>query len=333
MYTSPLLRSTCVLFALLALLLLSPGPAQGEVYRLKDGSWVHAEPLGPEGDVLLVFTSKGKQLRLQRAGIAGVDSAKPLPKRLQKRLRRARKAFLKRHLRILRGLLKRWRTAKPQLRPALEVLLAAGPPGAQSELFEGALKDRRPALRALALRRLRVLPGREGVFPLVRAAITSRHKGLPLRAHQAAYALEPGLTRRTYEAIATSPTEPARRVKALGYLGSIGKRASVAPLIGVLEQVEMGIRAQLATGRLRRVNVNLGSRGRAAVNAPIELPEARLISVQAKMRVASLRKVAGRAAAVLQQITGQRHGAKAAPWRAWWSKAKPASEKAKAKQR
>ena len=92
-------------------------------------------------------------------------------------------------------------------------------------------------------------------------------------------------------------------------------------LILVLEKVEMEINATLATaGGMRRVPVNLGSRGGAAINAPIELPETTVISVKSKVTVHTLRELQGRAARTLKSLTGQDHGTDPKAWQRWWEK-------------
>lgn len=304
-----------VAWACLACGLLGAVPAAADRYTLRDGSSFEAELVGEDPTTLFLVTHEGRELALARSGVAAVASGAAAPAELEPKLARLRRALRDQRRRAAKKLLRGLRRASGAEREALIAQLDAFP----QELLRGplgeALEDRK--LRAFALGRL-AAQGASGVQPLVRAAVTSKDKGLREEAHEAALRADTALTRTYYEQIVGLPTAPKRRLRALGRLAGMGERAAVPGLILALEKVEAEIKTSLATaGGLKQVPLDLGTQGGAARGAPVELPEVELTEVQTKVSVAALREVAGGIGQVLGGLSGvERSGA--AAWREWW---------------
>jgi len=302
--------------ALAASAAFAPSPAVADRYRLADGQSFEAAPVGEAEGVTILLTHQGKEVRLPSAGIASVESGDPLPKELEPKLARARANYRVDRRRAATKLINRYKRAKEAERAKLSAKLDAFPASQLEGPLGRALNERR--LREFALGRLAATKGVHGIRPLVKAAVTSKDKKLREAAHAAALKNDTLLTRTYYEQIVGMPTSTKRRMRALGRLAGMGDRRAIPGLIFALEKVESEIKATLATaGGLRRVPVNLGSQGGAAVNAPIELPEQSTIAVQTKVSVSSLRQVSGAVRKVLGGLSGVDR-ANSKSWRAWW---------------
>jgi hypothetical protein len=295
---------------------LAPTPAAADRYRLSDGKSFDAAPVGEAEGVMILLTYEGKEVRLPTAGIASVESGAKLPKELEAKLARAKHNYRVDRRRAATKLINRYKRAKESERAAIGAKLDAFPASQLEGPLGRALSERR--LREFALARLGATKGVHGIRPLVKASVTSKDKKLRAAAHAAALKSDKALTRTYYEQIVAMPTSSKRRLRALGRLAGMGDRQAIPGLIFALEKVETEIRTALATaGGLRRVPVNLGSRGGAATNAPIELPEQSTIAVQTKVSVSSLRRVSGAVRKVLGGLSGVDR-ANAKSWRAWW---------------
>lgn len=295
---------------------LSAAPALADRYRLEEGRVLDAAPVGEAEGHTLLLSYEGELLRVPTASIASVESGAALPKELEKKLARARHNYRVDRRRAATKLINRYKRAKEAERAEIARQLDAFPASQLEGPLGRALDQRR--LRDFALARLSATKGVHGIRPLVKAAITSKDKKLREAAHTAAMGNDAGLTRTYYEEIVAMPTATKRRMRALGRLAGMGDRRAIPGLIFALEKVESEIKTALATaGGLRRVPVNLGSRGGAAVNAPIELPEQSTIAVQTKVSVSSLRQVSGAVRKVLGGLSGVDR-ANAKSWQAWW---------------
>jgi len=291
-------------------------PAAADRYRLADGQSFDAAPVGEAEGFKLLLTYEGKEVRLSSAAIASVESGDALPKELEPKLARARHNFRVDRRRAATKLINRYKRAKEAERAELSTKLDAFPAWQLEGPLGRALGERR--LREFALARLAATKGVHGIRPLVKAVVTSKDKKLREAAHSAALKSDANLTRTYYEQIVAMPTSTKRRMRALGRLAGMGDRGAIPGLIFALEKVESEIKTALATaGGLRRVPVNLGSQGGAAVNAPIELPEQSTIAVQTKVSVSSLRQVSAAVRKVLGGLSGVDR-ANAKSWQAWW---------------
>ncbi len=318
--------------ALLSVLLLFslPAAAQAEILELKDGSTLVGAYIGEADGTLTFLPTTGKARSVDRAQVIRIDWTHKAPDKLQKRAQRARLQFVKKRRREVSKLLKKYGRAKDTAaRDEISARLETFSANVRLKPLSDALSDTKPATRDYAVKALAALETDKAVAPLVRAALTTKHKDLGESAHRAALSVDKSLTRRFYESVAASRTKPRRRVLALGHLGAMGERASVPGLVRVLEHVNAEIRATLATaGGIRQVPVNLGTIGGAGVNVPIELPEMNLIEIQTSVSVPVLRAVEGAAIDALKRITHQNLGNKPADWKGWWKK-QPDAEPAK----
>lgn len=305
-----------LVFAALGALWLVPTTASADRYRLSDGQSFEAAPVGEADGFTILLTYQGKEVRLPTSGIASVESGAALPKELEPKLARAKHNYRVDRRRAATKLINRYKRAKEAERAEIAKKLDAFPAAQLEGPLGRALSERR--LREFALQRLRATKGMHGVRPLVKAAVTSKDKKLRESAHAAALASDKVLTRTYYEQIVAMPTSSKRRLRALGRLAGMGDRQAIPGLIFALEKVETEIKTALATaGGLRRVPVNLGTRGGAATNAPIELPEQSTIAVQTKVSVSSLRRVSGAVRKVLGGLSGVDR-ADSKSWKAWW---------------
>lgn len=309
------LRTPLVASALLALAALA-SPAAADRYRLADGQSFDAEPVGEAEGALILFTHGGKEVRLAVAGIASVESGVALPEKLAPKLARAKRGYRADRRRAATKLINRYKRAKAAERLKIAAKLDAFPASQLEGPLGRALSEKR--LRQFALDRLATTKGAFGIRPLVKAAVTSKDKKLRNAAHATALKNDKTLARTYYEQIVGMPTSSKRRLRALGRLAGMGDRQAIPGLIYALEKVESEIKATLATaGGLRRIPVNLGSQGGAAVNAPIELPEQSTIKVQTKVSVSSLRQVSGAVRKVLGGLSGVDR-ADSKSWKVWW---------------
>jgi HEAT repeat protein len=306
----------------LSLLLLVPVAVQAEILELNDGTQLVGAYIGEAEGTLTFLPVTGKAKTVDRAEVARIDWTHKAPAKLQKRAQRARLKFVKKRRREVSKLLKAYGRAKDDAaRDEIGVQLKGFSENALLKPLSDALSDTKQATREFAVKALVSLETSKAVGPLVKAALTTKHKALGQSAHGAALTLDKTLTRRFYESVAASQTKPRRRVLALGHLGAMGERASVPGLVRVLEHVNAEIRATLATaGGLKRVPVNLGTIGGAGVNVPIELPEVNLIEIQTSVSVPVLRAVEGAAVEALKRITKQDLGNKSQDWKGWWKK-------------
>ncbi|MBL4849945.1 MAG: hypothetical protein JKY65_30825 [Planctomycetes bacterium] len=321
-----LLRASLVAGTLAAVAAFA-SPALADRYRLTDGQEFEAAPVGEipgvrikgvraSGDVVFLLTYAGKEIRVAKAGIASVDSGAPLPKKLAPKLARAKRNFRAARRRAAAKLIRRYKRAKKAERLKIVAQLDAFPARTLEGPLSDALSDRK--LRAFALERLAATKGAEGIRPLVKAVVTSKDKSLREQAHAAALGADKVLTRTYYEQIVAMPVSSKRRMRALGRLAGMGDRQAIPGLIFALEKVESEIQAVLATaGGLRRIPVNLGTRGGAAINAPIELPEQSTIAVQSKVTVSTLRQVSNAVRKVLGGLSGVER-ANSKSWQVWW---------------
>ncbi|MGE0707653.1 MAG: hypothetical protein AB7N76_08300 [Planctomycetota bacterium] len=306
-----------VLAPLLSLLLAAP--ALAERYHLADGRVVEGEAIGEAEGTLEVLGVDGRTYELARADVARVESGAALPARWEARLERLRQKHLEKRWRAVDRVLARYGRAKPEERAAIAAELEAFAPAELVRPLGKALTATREPLRLLALERLPALRGVDAERPLVQTAVLAKEAELRRRAHEGACKLDATRVRTYYEQIAAMPTAPARRARAMDYLGVMGDIDAAPGLILVLEKVEMELKATLATaGGLRRVPVNLGTQGGAAINAPIELPETTMIGVQTKVSVTTLRELKARARGVLKSLSGEDRGDDPKAWRAWW---------------
>lgn len=306
----------------LSLLVFVPVAVQAEILELKDGTQLVGAYIGEADGKLSFLPATGKVQTVDRGEVVRIDWAHKVPEKLQKRAQRARLQFVKKRRREVSKLIKTYGRAKDDAaRDAIGARIRAFSANALLKPLSDALSDTKQATRAYAVSTLASLETSKAVGPLVKAALTTKHKDLGEAAHLAALRVDKTLTRRFYESVAASQTKPRRRVLALGHLGAMGERASVPGLVRVLEHVNAEIRATLATaGGLRRVPVNLGTIGGAGVNVPIELPEVNLIEIQTSVSVPVLRAVEGAAVEALKRITRQDLGNKSQDWKGWWKK-------------
>jgi hypothetical protein len=309
----------------LLLPLLVPNSASAERYHL-EGEVVHAEPIGEVDGVLILFRANKKTLRIEKSKVSKVEAGHPLADSLQKRYAKARLKHLKKRWKLVDKVLRRFGRAPAATQKAIAEELATFQPASLVHPLGKALKSSKAHLRLLALDRLEKLKGVNAERPLVQTAILAKEAGLRKRAHAAALRLDKTRTRTYYEQIAAMPTAPQRRVRAIRYLAGMGDVGASPGLIFVLEKVELELKATLVTaGGLRRIPVNLGTRGGAAINAPIELPETSVISVKTKITATSLRQIQGLAGKALKTLSGQDHGTDTKAWRRWW-KQRPQAE-------
>jgi hypothetical protein len=311
-------------FALCAALALALGPrASAEVLELEDGSRVEAAYVGEDQGQVIVLLPGGKEASYPRGEVTRIDWSHTVSDKLRRKAERAREKLLKRQRREVQRLLRRYGRAKPQQQGEIGAALAGYSAEALLEPLSDALSDTRAPTRALALERLAALQTPKAVGPLVRATLASKHAELREGAHVAALKVDPTLARRFYETVASSRTKPIRRLRAFQRLEGMGERDAVPGLVRALEQVRSELRTTLATSKgSRSVPLNLGTRGGAAIDAPVELPEASLTEVQtsAVVSVATLRRLRGAAVAALEASSGQKLGDDPAAWRRWWDR-------------
>lgn len=300
--------------------------ARAERFRLKSGETLHAEPVGwlDHGDQV-VLTAKGKRQTLAAKDVASVESGHPLPEKLTKKLENLRrKHWSKREKLVSKVLSKFGRTAEAERAAVLDELQRFAPAELVKPLGRVLEKSRKEHAVVFALNKLGQLEGVDAERPLVRTSILAKGGRLRARAYRSAAKLDRTRVRTYYEQVAGMPTAHERRLRAMDYLAHMKDPKATPGLIFALERVEMEIQATLATGGdLKSVPVNLGTQGGAAINAPIELPEATITSVKAKVGISTLREVASRARKTLSTINGDDHGADSKSWKAWWESRRP----------
>lgn len=301
----------------LALLVTASQPARADRWELSDGSRVEGAPIASAAGVLLVLTADGE--RSLELGAVSSHEAAPVARDLQRKADKARAAWIARGEREAQALLRRHARAKDdEARAAAAAGLEALGPLALLDPLADALDDGDEPTRALALRLLQALPHPGATDALLRAAMEARRPEQRDAAHAAAAARDPGRAREVYEGVLASPTRPSRRAYALQHLDAMGQRGSIPGLVYALEKIKMETRAALASGKLERVPVNLGTRGGAATNAPIELPEMQLIEVNSSNTVTVLRLLESGTRRLLTKLSGVDKGDDTEAWRRWW---------------
>lgn len=310
---------------LLSLLLAAPALAERYHLRVEDEGQetiqlVDAALVGElEGRKLLrLIDVRGKTQEVEQSAIVKVEPGHPLPERIERKRLKLRQRLIAKQEKEVQKLLRRYKRTPKQERAEVLAELERWPPAARVGPYAEELDDAdSEVLVQLALKEMPKLKGVDAERPLVKTSVLSKHPKLRARAHYAACQLDKTRTRDYYGQIATLPTLPKRRVRAMEYLAGMGEVAAPS-LVFVLEKVEMEINAtQVTAGGLRRVPVNLGTRGGAAIDAPIELPEASMLQVKTKVVMHTLREIQGRARAALKSISGEDHGTDGKAWRAW----------------
>lgn len=311
----------------LCLPLLLAAPALAERYHLRvkeaDQETIQVVDAAPVGELegreqVRLIDVRGKTQEVELSAIVKVEEGHPLPERIERKRLKLRQRLLSRQGKEVSKLLRRYKRTPKEERPEVLAELERWPPAARVGPYAKELDDAdSEVLVQLALKEMPKLKGVDAERPLVKTAVLSKHPKLRARAHYAACQLDQTRTRDYYAQVATLQTLPERRVRAMEYLAGMGEVAAPS-LVFVLEKVEMEINAtQVTAGGLRRVPVNLGSRGGAAIDAPIELPEASMLQVKTKVVMHTLREIQGRARAALKSISGEDHGTDGKAWRAW----------------